>query len=235
MMVHNFDPIWRNNKKLLQQKKKNRVEHMGELLRSKGFLWVASSNKIMGGWQQAGNVIRMEGEGLWMCENPALWKGTGTEELVLKDMRKESGEDWPFGDRQQELVFIGIKLSIDAIQNTLDGCLLTDEEMELGPEKWEETMGDSIKLFLESDAEEFEDSEVSDDEDKEGEDNEDNEDQDEKEVEEKEPEEEVQSPSKKSKSSPEKNGETKNDDEEEVQSPLKKSKSSSVKNGKSKK
>jgi len=214
----------------------------------------------MGGWQQAGNVIRMEGEGLWMCENPALWKGTGTEELVLKDMRKESGEDWPFGDRRQELVFIGIKLSIDAIQNTLDSCLLTDEEMELGPEKWEETMGDSIKLFLEEDAEELEDSEGSDDEDEEGEDNEDNEDQDEKEVEEKvmsirvqvgkkrgkenkkkkdddeeEPEEEVQSPSKKSKSSPEKNGETKNDDEEEVQSPLKKSKSSPVKNGKSKK
>ena len=44
--------------------------------------------------------------------------------------------------------------------------------MELGPEKWEETMGDSIKLFLESDAEEFEDSEGSDD-DEEGEDNED--------------------------------------------------------------
>jgi len=248
--------------KIAATKKKNRVEHMGELLRSKGFVWVASSNKIMGGWQQAGNVIRMEGEGLWMCENPALWKGTGTEELVLKDMRKESGEDWPFGDRRQELVFIGIKLSIDAIQNTLDGCLLTDEEMELGPEKWEETMGDSIKLFLESDAEEFEDSEGSDDdEDEEGNDNEDNEDQDEKEVEEKvmsirvqvgkkrgkenkkkkddgeeDPEEEVQSPSKKSKSSPEKNGETKNDDEEEVQSPLKKSKSSPVKNaGKSKK
>ena len=52
-------------------------------------------------------------------------------------------------------------------------CLLTDEEMELGPEKWEETMGDSIKLFLEEDAEELEDSEGSDD------DEEDNEDQDE--------------------------------------------------------
>ena len=58
-------------------------------------------------------------------------------------------------------------------------CLLTDEEMELGPEKWEETLGDSIKLFLEEDAEEFEDSEGSDDDDEEGEDNEDNEDQDE--------------------------------------------------------
>ena len=44
--------------KIAVTKKKNRVEHMGELLRSKGFVWVASSNKIMGGWQQAGNVIR---------------------------------------------------------------------------------------------------------------------------------------------------------------------------------
>ena len=113
-------PDLEKQQEIAATKKKDRVENMGELLRSKGFVWIASSNKIMGGWQQAGNVIRMEGEGLWMCENPALWKGTGTEELVLKDMRKESGEDWPFGDRRQELVFIGIKLSIDAIQNTLD-------------------------------------------------------------------------------------------------------------------
>ena len=46
--------------------------------------------------------------------------GSGAEEMVLKDMRNESGEDLPFGDRRQELVFIGIKLAIDAIQNTLD-------------------------------------------------------------------------------------------------------------------
>merc|ERR1719273_1013547 len=212
--------------KIAVTKKKNRVEHMGELLRSKGFVWVASSNKIMGGWQQAGNVIRMEGEGLWMCENPALWKGTGTEELVLKDMRKESGEEWPFGDRRQDLVFIGIKLSIDAIQNTLDSCLLTDEEMELGPEKWEETMGDSIKLFLDEDAEESEDSEGSDDD--EEEEGEDNEDQDEKEVEEK----KVMSIRVQVGKKRGKENEKKNDDQEEVQSPLKKSKSSPVKNGK---
>ena len=49
-----------------------------------------------------------------------VYLGSGAEEMVLKDMRNESGEDLPFGDRRQELVFIGIKLSIDAIQNTLD-------------------------------------------------------------------------------------------------------------------
>ena len=49
-------------------------------------------------------------------------------------------------------------------------CLLTDKEMELRPEEWEETMQDSIKLFL--DPEEEEDEEGS-DEDEEQEDNED--------------------------------------------------------------
>merc|ERR1719319_1036464 len=240
-------PDLEKQQEIAATKKKNRVENMGELLRSKGFVWIASTNNIMGGWQQAGNVIRMREEGPWMCEIPEFWKGSGAEEMVLKDMRNESGEDLPFGDRRQELVFIGIKLSIDAIQNTLESCLLTEEEMELGPEKWEETMGDSIKLFLEEDDEE---------------EGEDNEDQDEKEVEEKvmsirvqvgkkrgkenekknDDQEEVTSPLKKSKISPVKNGKTtentlvenkkKIDDEEEVQSPLKKSKSSPVKNGK---
>jgi len=243
-------------------KKKNRIEHMGELLRSKGFVWIASSNKVMGGWQQAGNVIRLEGEGLWMCENEALWKGTGTEELVLKDMRDESGKDLPFGDRRQELVFIGINLSIDGIQKTLDDCLLTDEEMALGSEKWEETMGDSIKLFIEDEdeegeGEEGEDEEGSEEEDgEEGEGDEDNEEENEvNEVKEKavktkkgskvknnddntdEPEdanetEEKVEVGKKRGKENEKKNTNSNKKEEEVQPPTKKSKKSPVKNGK---
>ena len=73
---------------------------MGELLRSKGFVWVASTNSIMGGWQQAGNILRIEGEGPWMCEMQEMWKGTPSEELVLKDMCKENGDEWPHGDRE---------------------------------------------------------------------------------------------------------------------------------------
>ena len=160
-------------------KKAQRVALMGDLLRSKGFLWIATSNAFMGGWQQAGNVLRIEGEGKWMCQMREMWEGTPSEALVRKDMTKGDGEEWPFADRRQELVFIGYRLKHEVIQETLDNCLLNDEEMKMGPEKWEESMAstDKIKLCLDDEyngtlAVDDEESEVSDSEDeKEGGDN----------------------------------------------------------------
>merc|ERR1712203_1338443 len=115
------------------------TEVMGELLRSKGFLWAASTNDVIGGWQQAGNVLRIEAETPWMCLIPDRWEGTPSEKLVLQDIRKESGEDWEYKDRRQEIVFIGHRMKSQVIQDLLDQCLLTEEEMALGPEMWKET------------------------------------------------------------------------------------------------
>ena len=39
-------------------KQKTRAELMGELMRSKGFVWLATSSYLMGEWQQAGNILR---------------------------------------------------------------------------------------------------------------------------------------------------------------------------------
>ena len=36
-------------------KQVKRTDTMGQLLRSKGFVWVATAHNIIGGWQQAGN------------------------------------------------------------------------------------------------------------------------------------------------------------------------------------
>ena len=96
-----------------------------------------------------------------MCEIRDMWKGTPAEEAVLKDLNQENGEEYPYGDRRQELVFIGKNLKHDAIQSVLDKCLLNDEEMEMGPKKWEETMTevDKIKLSLEPEEEEGEEEE----------------------------------------------------------------------------
>jgi len=165
-------------------KQKKRNELMGDLLRSKGFIWLATANSIMGGLQQAGNILRIQGEGHWMIECKETWEGTISEELILKDMTAEDGKVYPFGDRRQELVFIGIKLDHRAIQNALDKCLLTDEEMDLGPEKWAEVWmeEDKIQLSLEDSDDEEEDGEEEDEEgdDEEG-DGEEGEEEDEKE------------------------------------------------------
>jgi hypothetical protein len=42
----------------------------------------------------------------------------------------------PFGDRKQEIVVIGIDMDEGAIRAGFDRCLLTDEELALGPDGW---------------------------------------------------------------------------------------------------
>merc|ERR1712042_263441 len=130
-------------------KQAKRIELMGELLRSKGFIWIASSNYVLGGLQQAGNILRIEAQGPWLCEHPEMWKGTPSEDLIYKDMLDENGEEYPYMDRRQELVFIGHKLNHQEIQAVLDKCLLNDDEFQHGPEKWKETMTDMDKIQLE--------------------------------------------------------------------------------------
>ena len=46
-------------------------------------------------------------------------------------------QDYPYGDRCQELVFIGKDLKHRVMQRILDTCLLTDEEMEMGERAWQ--------------------------------------------------------------------------------------------------
>ena len=96
-----------------------------------------------------------------MCEIRELWEGTLQEALVRKDLNQQNGGEFPYGDRRQELVFIGMRLNHEAIQNALDQCLLDDEEMKLGPEEWEESFAslDKIQLTLDIESDDEGDSE----------------------------------------------------------------------------
>ena len=138
----------KEDQKEADEKKVVRGATMGELLRSKGFIWIATTHDVIGHWQQAGSVIYLGAETYWMCQLREEWKDSPSAELILKDMQQPNGEEWKYADRRQELVFIGQGLKHEVIQKLLDQSLLNDEEMALGPEKWEETMADDDTIQL---------------------------------------------------------------------------------------
>ena len=94
------------------------------VLRSKGFFWLATRMENMMIWSQAGGACRIEpGPMFWACAPESDWP----EEAEL---RKEIMADWqsPWGDRKQELVFIGQDMDEPWLRARLDECLLTDAE-----------------------------------------------------------------------------------------------------------
>jgi len=147
------------DQKEADEKKIKRSETMGELLRSKGFIWIATSHNLIGHWQQAGSVIYLGAESYWMCEVREQWEDSPSASLILKDMQQSNGEEWKYADRRQELVFIGQGLKHEVIQKLLDQSLLDDEEMALGPDEWEGTMADDDTIQLAIPGEDDEDSE----------------------------------------------------------------------------
>ncbi|KPM37235.1 hypothetical protein AK830_g9312 [Neonectria ditissima] len=124
-----------SNEVILANKRRNPV--VGRLFRSKGEFFMATRPNRAGDWSQAGAMLTMTGGRPWFCTLPPEDYTTGDDEvdaLVQHDIRK--GGEW--GDRRQELVFIGENLDNPALEALLDECLLTDSEYA----KWQDMMRD---------------------------------------------------------------------------------------------
>jgi len=102
------------------------------VVRSKGRYWIASRPEFCATWSQAGAVTRTELAGMWWVATPKDYWPQDSDSLQHIHGRWQE----PFGDRQQELVIIGMQMDKAALTAKFDACLLTDVEMALGMDAW---------------------------------------------------------------------------------------------------
>ncbi|MFT6641932.1 MAG: G3E family GTPase [Flavobacteriaceae bacterium] len=121
----------------------------GNVLRSKGFFWLASRPDAAGEWSQAGGIVRHGPAGIWWADAPREEWPEDPEQRALIEVEFVG----VYGDRRQEIVFIGQNLEPKNTCQTLDSCLLSDAEMAMGKEAWMR-FEDPFPQWFDSDGEE---------------------------------------------------------------------------------
>ena len=118
------------------------TKQYGKLIRSKGIFWLASRHKYAGQWSQAGGIARYGFAGMFWSSVPVnSWP---TDEESIDNIRDQWEE--PFGDKRQELVFIGQSLDKEAMLEDLNKCLLSEDELLKGESYWE-TLDDPFPVW----------------------------------------------------------------------------------------
>ncbi|WP_210493119.1 zinc metallochaperone GTPase ZigA [Patulibacter sp. SYSU D01012] len=118
------------------------------VMRSKGFFWLASRPAIVGEWSTAGPILNLGAVGTWWATQP--------REAWPADLAARLADDWDerFGDRRQELVFIGQRLDRERFVARLDAALMTEEELAGGreaayglPDPWPRWGSDEVHRY----------------------------------------------------------------------------------------
>ncbi len=94
------------------------------VIRAKGHFWLATRPEWVGNISQAGAIVRHEAMGFWWANAP---KERWPDEPEWRDFMDKTW-DPVFGDRRQEIVFIGADMDEAAIRKRLDACLVGDGE-----------------------------------------------------------------------------------------------------------
>lgn len=114
------------------------------VIRSKGYVWMATRNDQGCMWSQAGTSCRLDPAGQWLASVPEADWGIEDEEM-LKTLRNQMvGE---YGDRRQEFVVIGQNIDTNELKRKLEECLVTDEELAKGPKFWAKNFTDPFPAW----------------------------------------------------------------------------------------
>jgi len=109
------------------------------VIRSKGLFWMASRPKQALIWSQAGGSSATDSAGVWWS-SMSFEKRTQNQSFIENKEEIETGWDPNFGDRKNELVFIGQDMDQNLITQKLNNCLCTQEELDNGD--WEKGFED---------------------------------------------------------------------------------------------
>ena len=118
--------VYRSNKPFHPVRLMNWLENWpDEVVRAKGFIWLATRNDIAGLLSQAGPSLTIQGAGKWIAAYPEMEQ----KEVLEEDPDLQKRWDSLYGDRMTELVFIGIGMNQQRMEEDLNACLLTEMEM----------------------------------------------------------------------------------------------------------
>lgn len=117
-----------------------------EIVRAKGMLWLATRNQFAQSLSQAGPSIQFGPAGQWVA---AL--SEAEREAVLEE-EQELAAAWheEYGDRMNKVVFIGIEMDRQKLVDSLDSCLLSDEELKLDWSGFTDDFPNALEEQLES-------------------------------------------------------------------------------------
>ena len=98
------------------------------IIRSKGLFWLSSRPDQALVWSQAGGSLKAEGAGVWWA---SMLFHERIKYLPFVENQKQIESEWDklFGDRKNEIVFIGQNMDEKLIKNELELCLSTDDEI----------------------------------------------------------------------------------------------------------
>lgn len=103
-------------------------EYPAGVIRAKGLFWLASRPDDAINFSQAGGSSRLEKAGVWWISMPFAER-IQFQSLIDNKEYIESKWNKQWGDRMNELVFIGQDLDKESMINELEKCLIQDHEL----------------------------------------------------------------------------------------------------------
>jgi G3E family GTPase len=99
------------------------------IIRSKGLFWIASRPDQALVWSQAGGSLKADSAGVWWSSMPYESR---IQQLAFVENIDLIESDWDinFGDRKNEIVFIGQNMDKTLICKQLEACLSNIKELE---------------------------------------------------------------------------------------------------------